>query len=202
MASFYDYFGTLWEIRLTLGTVFDFQNETGISLLNGKNLPNDLAPRLLPFLLREKIAQRYRTAREIKEAFPKSIRRRAKEALAEELVRFFPKQVDSGGSTTVENNESIEDQLWKIGGILNLDIRSFRLSELLLMARGAQEERWERLSTLMALLINIHRGKNTPAVYPRDYNPFRKKEQIATLSKSELTAIFRNFKNREGNNGQ
>ena len=56
------------------------------------------------------------------------------------------------------------------------DPRPFTLRELLLLADGAQRERWMRMSPLMALIANVNRDPRRCRPFrPEDFDPFAAK---------------------------
>lgn len=61
------------------------------------------------------------------------------------------------------------------------------------MAEGRGRECWNHTASIMAVLINVNRGKNDRAVKPSDLNPYeaRKRESpVIKVKMSDLKPFF------------
>ena len=73
--------------------------------------------------------------------------------------------------------------------MIPLDPRPLTLRELLLMAEGAQRERWGRMSSLMALIANVNRDpRRCRAFAPADFDPFAPEKNAEPVVFDKTTA--------------
>jgi hypothetical protein len=67
------------------------------------------------------------------------------------------------------------------------------------MADGRGRERWEHTSSILAVLINVNRGKGDRAVKPSELNPYtarkKKDEVLMKVKMSDLKPFFDRISN-------
>lgn len=62
--------------------------------------------------------------------------------------------------------------IYQLAGILKMDPSPFTVRELLIMAEAARRDAWDRLSVLLSLVYNAHRGPKAPYLAPEAFNPY------------------------------
>lgn len=60
------------------------------------------------------------------------------------------------------------------------------------MFEGWRKETWDHTSSLMALLSNIHSGKNAKRVHPLDVHPYRKRAALMSTA-AEWSSACKQF---------
>lgn len=130
MPYFLDSTGRRYPLNITLGTALSLREETDLDLLSFP-WPKELPARLIAYLIRPRLPPNPDLAR----LFPERVRAAASRALGLAVREFFP-PAGRGGSGSCPVPGDPWRALWRLGGRLGVDIRSFTPRQLLWMAEG------------------------------------------------------------------
>jgi hypothetical protein len=72
------------------------------------------------------------------------------------------------------------------------------------MAEGRLRERWNHTASILAVILNVNRGKNDRAVKPSELNPYEQKRQekpAIKIKMSDLKPFFEKVKKSGSGSG-